>query len=352
LDQINLSSERLKDLKERYNQALPAQLDGNLRALDRLRQEKSTNIEEIDRQTTLKFNLEQQLATTPATLRGVADPAARERDPLLTAYLLKEQEYKNLVAKATDKHPDVVRMKAELDEMRKEVPPEDLEPRSGNGSRNEKVIPTPNPLYQSLSAQLNQVNTELDIRRRERKTLDDQIVRLSREVQSAPQVEQVVTPAERSHAELLKQADALREKLDQARLSENVEKKQKGAQFIIIDEAYLPSEADSPNRTAVFLYGALVSLALAAVTGLAVDLSSRKVYTAGEVERLLEAPILVQIPRMASVLEQRRLRQLKMRYAALFLVAAGAYIGGLYILFLNQSHLVKILEPIIEKFQG
>jgi polysaccharide biosynthesis transport protein len=352
LDQINLSSERLKILKERYSQALPAQLDENLRTLDRLRQERNLNIEEVDRQTTLKLNLEQQLATTTSSLRGALEPAARERDPMLTAYLMKEQEYKNLVAKATQRHPDVVRLKAELEEMRKELPSEDLESGSGKGSQVGMIKSVPNPLYQSLSAQLNQANTELDIRRRQRKTLDDQIAQISREIQNTPQVEQVVSPAERSHAELLKQADALREKLDQARLSENIEKKQKGAQFIIIDEANMPSEPDSPNRTAVFLYGALMSLALALVVGMAADISSRKVYTGSEVERLLDAPILVEIPRIASASEQRRMRRLKLRYAALFLLGAGAYIGCLYLLFLNQSHLVELLEPIIEKFQG
>jgi polysaccharide biosynthesis transport protein len=349
-DQIRFSAERLKDLKERYNGELPSHLDANLRTLDRLQQQKSANMEALDRQTTLQLNLDRQLSETPTSLSGAAQPAAAERDPLLDEYLAKEREYKSLEAKATDQHPDVKRLRAELDMLRKELPPEVLmhDP-STEGAVQVKTV---NPVYQNLLAQLNQVKTELEIRRKEKKSVEDQIGRLNQQVQNSPQVEQVVMSAERSHGELLKQGDELRGKLEQARLSESVEKKQKGAQFIIIDEANLPSDSESPNRSAVFLYGTALSLALASVMAFAVDLSTRRVFTGAEAERILEAPILVEIPRIVSDHDKRRAHRLRAAYAVLFMIGMGAYIGGLYYLFINQSHFVKIIEPLIERFQG
>jgi polysaccharide biosynthesis transport protein len=347
-DKIRVSGERLKDLKEQYNNQLPTQLDANLRALDRLQQQKGANMEALDRQTTLQLNLERQLSETPATLSGAVQ--SMTRDPLLDEYLAKERDFKNLEAKATDKHPDVMRMRAELDVLRKELPTEVLmHAPSTEGAIQAK---TGNPVYQNLMSQLNEVKTEVEIRRREKKLVEDQISRLNQQVQNSPQVEQIIMSAERSHAELLKQADDLREKLEQARLSESVEKKQKGAQFVVIDEANIPSEPDSPNRTAIFLYGSAVSLALAFAIAFVADFSTRRVYTGAEAERILDSPILVEIPRLASDLDKRKARKMRTAYAALFLIGMGAYVGGLYYLFMNQFHVVKFLEPLIEKLQG
>jgi polysaccharide biosynthesis transport protein len=349
-EQMSLSSERLKELKEQYNSELPTQLDANLRTLDRLQQQKGANIEALDRQTTLQLNLEKQISETPATLSGTAQRVAVDRDPLLDVYLAKQRDYQSLEAKATDQHPDVKRLRAELDMLRKELPPEVLtrDP-SAEGAVQVKAV---NPVYQNLLAQLNQVKTEVEIRRREKKSVEDQIAHLNQKVQNSPQVEHIVMSAERSYAELLKQADDLREKLEQARLSENVEKKQKGAQFVIIDEANLPSDPESPNRSAVLFYGTAVSLALALIVAFSVDLSTRRVFTGAEVERIMDTPILVEIPRLVSAYDKRRARKLRTAYAALFMIGMGAYVGGLYYLFMNQSHLVKIIEPLIEKFQG
>jgi len=64
-------------MKERYRYQLPSELETNLRTLDRLQTQKTSNIEAIDRYMTMRLNLEQQIAETPAQSAGSCCPSVR-----------------------------------------------------------------------------------------------------------------------------------------------------------------------------------------------------------------------------------------------------------------------------------
>jgi len=354
MQRLHESSEKLKALKQRYGDELPSQLEANLRTLDRLQQQKTANMEALDRETTLRLNLEQQISQTPAEIpfEDSRVTAMRERNPLLDVYLKKSQEYKDLEAKATSRHPDVVRLKAELELLRKTIPPEDLESLYQSERRLARAATVVNPLYQSLVAQLNQVKTEIEIREREKRVIDNEIAAVTRRVQNTPRVEQEIAATERANAELARQAEELRTKLDQAMLAESLESKDQSAKFTIIDPAHLPTDPVAPDRFGVRMAGAGVSLALALLAGVIVDLSKRKIFTSAELERIFSVPVLVEIPRIESEWLSSQVRRARLRYAALVLLGAGAYGWGLYHLYLNQSHLLKVLDPLIRTMQG
>jgi uncharacterized protein involved in exopolysaccharide biosynthesis len=174
--QLQQSEDGLKSLKERYRYEMPSELETNLRTLDRLQMQKTANSEALDRNTTMQLNLERMISETPSTISREAAaaknllPAPPARNPLVDTYRRKESEYKELAARATEKHPDVVRAKAELDRLKNEIPPEDLiaveQPATAVESPDVPATTLPNPAYQSLLAQLRQLKTEIDIRQR------------------------------------------------------------------------------------------------------------------------------------------------------------------------------------------
>lgn len=348
LSRLSESRERVKALKERYREELPSQLEANLRALDRLQEQKTANEEALDRQTTLKLTIEQQLSQTPKKIRSEAAGGARTLSPLVETYMKKDQEYKDFVARATDKHPDVIRLKSELELLRQSIPPEDLDMISGPGAlaRADDGMEI-NPLYQSLMAQLSQVNTEIEIRQRERRYIERQISQGAQRVMNTPRAEQEIAATERQNEALLKQAEDLRTKLDQANLSQIVESRQQNAQFVVVDPADLPMEPAAPNRGALRLSGIGASLALALVTGILTDLAKRRVFTSFELERVLKAPVLVEIPRISSSRHLPQMRRMRLRLAAAFLAGVCVYGWGLYQLHANKSIVLRVLDPII-----
>ena len=197
-----------------------------------------------------------------------ADAAAATVNPRVDEYRKKEREYRNLVARYTSIHPDVQRAQAELERMRKDIPPEDLVEATQAPTSEGLSVNVPNPLYQSLTAQLREMKTEFEIREKEKKWIESEIERYTQRVQNTPRTEQDVAAVLRTHGELTKQYEDLKNKLAQARLAESLESNQKGSQFVIVDPASYPLIPTKPNRLAIVLAGLALSLGASSRAGI------------------------------------------------------------------------------------
>jgi len=355
--QLRESESRLQAIKGRYRYELPTERDTNLRTLDRLQTQKNSNIEALDRYMSLKLNLEQQLSEIPPEIprEQAMRASAPAADPALEAYRKKEQEYRELVARAKDTHPEVRRVKAELDELRKALPEEALlAVPDGQAGAEQETDPAmaPNPAYQNLATQLRQVNTEIEIREREKTWIENEIALYNRRVANTPRVEQEIAEAVRLNDDLMKEHDSLKAKLSQARLSESAESRQKGAQFRVLDPANYPFEPTPPTPPVIFLAGLAISLLLGVAVAFVVDMASPRVITQAELERVLPTRVLAEIPRITSPSDIRKRRRMGAVYAASGVALAGLYGGCLYLLYLKQSRLLQILDPVIQKIQG
>jgi polysaccharide biosynthesis transport protein len=334
--QLNEAASQLRVMKERYRNELPEHLDTNLRSLDRLHEQLKANTEALDRYVTMRHSLELQLSETmpqiSKTLRpaGSPDRPLTTRSPLVEQYRQKEMLYRELRNRYTERHPDVARLKAELDRLREEIPPEDFEEIQQEQPAEPTVVTEPNPVYQRLTAQLEEVKTEISIRDRERGWIQEQINKLNWRVQNTPQREQEISSLLREHGELQRQYEDLKGKLAQARLAESLESKQKGAQFVILDPASFPMRPAKPNRLLILLLGLAGSLGLGLAVAIGVDFVDQKVWTQTELERLMGMPVLVEIPEIASTRHSRheQMRKRRQTVVAGTLVLAGLVVAG------------------------
>ena len=357
-EQLKQSEDTMRQLKQRYRYDLPSQQESNLRTLDRLQVQKNGNLEALDRYVTLQMNLERQVSETPATISresaaARSGVAATVQNPKVAVYRQKEQEYNDLTVKAKPTHPDVRRLKAELDKLRQEIPPEDL---AASENTNGPAPPTPdmvpNPIYQSLTAQLRQLKTDISIREKEKQWIENEMVKYNQRIQNSPAVEQEMLAITRTNLDLTKQHEELKTKLEQARLAGSLESRQKGAQFEIIDPANYPLEPSPPNRLVILLIGFVISLAAGVAVAVVVNMLNQRVWTHHEIERALEAPVLVEIPSIVTPADLRGARIRKAAVALAFVLAAGLYLGGLYYLYVKQSPVLRLLNPIIEKIEA
>jgi uncharacterized protein involved in exopolysaccharide biosynthesis len=322
-----------------------------MRTLDRLQLEKNSNIEAIDRSITLQMNLEMQISQTPPTIPvESAKTAAAAKNPLVAEYLKKEQEYNDLIAKAKPTHPDVRRLAAEMEQLKKDIPPEDLIVKP-EGAAAESAPPAmaPNPVYQNLVGQLNQVKTEISIREQQKKRIENDMQQYSQRIQAMPAVEQQMLAITRANEDLTKQHDDLKVKLEEARLAGSLESRQKGAQFDIVDPANYPLEPAPPGRSMILLVGLAISLAGGLVCAVIANTLNQKVWTHHELERALNIPVLVEIPSITIPGDTRRLMYKRVVHVALFVIGTTVYAGGLYYLYLRQAPVLRLFDPLIEK---
>ncbi|HEY2934562.1 MAG TPA: hypothetical protein VGK99_22730 [Acidobacteriota bacterium] len=339
-EQLQQAEGTRRELKERYRYELPDQSEMNLRTLDRLQEQLKANSEAFDRYVTLRLSLERQISETSPFIEAIESRGSQDRttiSPILAEYKEKERAYKDLAAKYTEKYPDVIRAKSELDQLKKEIPaqsfiekPTTMEP---------KVTTKPNPVYQKLVAQLEDVKTEIGIRDRQRGQIQAEISKYTQRLENSPQAEQAITTTFRDYEALSKRYEDLKSKLSEAKLAKNLESKDERTQFVILDPANLPVKPAKPNRLKLILIGLFLSLGLSVVVVTGVDFFGQKLWTQAEVEKLLGVPVLIEIPEIVSDEDLHRIkRQTLVATLALIIVVAFCLVT-LY--FLHTNHQLR-----------
>ena len=361
-EQLHESETRLKSIKSRRQFELPDQREANLRTLDRLGTDKKTNAEALDRYTTIRLNLETEISQTPPTLPKTTPfvgPVATK--PSVSAakveeYLKVQKEYEEISAKYTPRHPEVQAAKALLERLKQQIPADVLAAASReetaenltaalNNTNNEV---DPNPLYQKLLGQLQEVKTEFEIRNREKAWIESEITKYSQRIENTPIAEQDIADALRRNEDLKKQYDDLRNKLAQARLSESLESKQKGSQFVIVDPANYPLTPAKPDKRLVFLAGEVISLLLSVAFVVAIHIAHQRVWRQSEVETFWGVPVLVDIPEIVTDSDLAAGRRKQFFYVGCS--AAGALVWSfcLYIVYHNPGFVLNQLDPILK----
>jgi uncharacterized protein involved in exopolysaccharide biosynthesis len=353
---LSNSDQSLVALKTEHIYELPERLDSNQRDLERLYTDKRSNEEALSRLASTRLGYEQLMAQIPEYLDAPPRPAAlqeaKEKNPYVDIYLRRKAEYQEERAGHSDTHPNVLQAKARLDRARAEVPA-DLLDTLDNPKPAEKpaeVAPTKykNPSYTSFENEMRNLRTEYDIKMSERKAIDEAIARLTKRVDNTPRVELALTPVKRTNEDLRKQRDELHTDLTKARLSESLESRAGGSQFVVQDTANLPAEAEKPNKWAVLGMGCLASLALSIAFAFIVDLARQRVWTQSEIESLWGVPVMVDIPAIVSDADQIALRKKKLAFATFFLAGFAVYSVFLYGVYLKQHYILQQLEPVLQ----
>ncbi|MEJ2080329.1 MAG: hypothetical protein P8Z74_20415 [Acidobacteriota bacterium] len=311
--QLKAEEQQLAQFNERFRYELPDQLDANLRTLDRLQNDLNANAESRDRYLSMKLDLERQLSeTSPVITREQRQQSSGRNasvSPLVERYRQTEMALAEARSRYTDKHPDVVRLKSELERLRDQIPPEDLiaeSPEDSGSSVGE--IREPNPVYQKLTSQMNQITTELRILDQKRDQIQSDIDRYSERVENTPKREQAIAVHRREYEALQAKYSDLESKLTQARLASSLESTQRGEQFQIIDPASFPLQPSKPNRWLVLGVGLGLALVISIALAVVVDFLDQRIWSVNEVTEHLSLPVIGEIPEILSDQDLKRLR--------------------------------------------
>jgi polysaccharide chain length determinant protein (PEP-CTERM system associated) len=313
----------MKSFRERNMGKLPQQLDANLRILERLQQQLQTLATSIksaeDRSLILQNQIEQLKKSAvvqvprPAggghtlTVVGEEIPAGRTpEDPIVTQWNQLKRDLTAARAKYTESHPDVVDLKrkiANLEPAAKEI----LEKQKAlmearRAARANEPVVTNDPATDRLIAQYHDQYTaallEAERLRGEEKKLKEEIVSYKKRIEDTPKLEQELSLLNRDSDLLKTTYQSLKDKKIQSQMAENLEKKQQGEQFKILDPARYPEKPVKPDRDRILIMGAFIGLAAGLGLAWFRDTLDQSFHSEEELETDLGLPILATLPNM------------------------------------------------------
>jgi len=255
---------RIATFKQSYMGELPEQSDTNLKMVEALQAKLEISMQALDKAEQRKLYIQGQIAQGRQAVlpqRSYA-PAA---PPPPSRLDLARTELAALLTQYTERHPDVIRKRAEIASLEKEEREKKSAPAPVAAAEPLPVAPPVDPM---LRAELDGVDLEIRGLTGERERILAQIGQFQGRLENVPRVEQQLLSLTRDYDNIKKSYDSLLEKRINARLAENLEKSQQGEQFTILEKAIPPERPSGPNKPLILLAG----LAAGGVLGIALAL--------------------------------------------------------------------------------
>jgi len=230
----------------------------------------------------------------------------------------------------TSRHPDVVRIEAELALLREQVAA------SGADESAPKSLSEQNARSEQQRAELRAAATREDITLL-RESIEDLEARLAR----TAGVSELLDGLGREYDHLYRSYQDFSTRLQQASVQADLERRQLGEKFRILESAEAAPQPSSPNRILLLSLGTLLGLALGAGVGLVVEMTDSSIHTSNELQQSLGIPVLVSVPRIMLESDRAaRSRRILRETVAAIAVVVFVLLGGLVTyFFVNMSGL-------------
>jgi polysaccharide biosynthesis transport protein len=327
----------LQVYQQQHRGALPAQLDTNLRTLDRLQKDLNA-IDDSIKRAELALAEERQnaveerrllqdftlLSMQPTATTSAPQPLDRKSQTSPKLEALK-QELARLRATFNENYPDIVSIKKQIEEL-SQIVSQQPETSAPSGALSPEIsaeltaLPMPaatkgtsRPVREGKgqgaamaisSAGNATTERELAALRAKRDKISAEMQKRDEAVNATPANEERLTILTRDYSISLKNYQDLMTKRLQAKISEDLEKKQQAEQFRILDPANFPTEPTKPNRPLVISLGGVIG----AGCGIGLILLLHHVHPAlrkaEDVYRVFGIPVLVTIPRYRTDVNQ------------------------------------------------
>ena len=354
--------QRITAYKEQNLGELPEQREVNLRTLERLQQQLSLAHENNRRASERRQNITQSLndLDLASAMGGTGAGGAMNVAPGETAAArlsILRNELAALQTTYSDKYPDVIQVKEQIrllevrvKEEEKKVAAAAAAPKTAaqaptTSRRNRDLgLAVNNPYVLSLMQQLDQANVEAKASTDEIGNLNRQLAVYQRRLEMTPKREQELALITRDYETTRDMFRSLLAKRGEADVAADLEQRQKGDTFRVIEPATLPDRPAGPNRIRLLLVGLALALGAAGVAVILAEQVDTSYRRADEV-RAAGVPVLSTIPRI--VTEADRLGALRQRRLAVVAVTAGLMlvVGTSFVVAHNNQSLVSVLTP-------
>jgi len=324
---LEAREKQLQSFKSNYVMDLPESKQFHMEALNNLRSQLEASQDRLRRAQQDKMMLQSMMSTNAPTVDldagggGSATPSA-----LQTQIQKLESRLAELRVRYGPNFPDVRKAQADLDRLKKKETTEKTQtPALAPVEAAPLATSKRNPV---IEAQIQKLNQEIEEQNKLRGPLQQQIDFHVSKLERVPIFEQQIVGLMRDYDSLRSHYQNLLDKKLSAQMASELEARQKGERFTILDPAPIPNQPFGPNRVLISFAGLAVGLFGGIGLAIAAEMMDQSVRSEHEAAHLLGFPVLAGIPQTYSKVQMRS-RKLRFTVAAILTICFSSGLGVL-----------------------
>jgi protein tyrosine kinase modulator len=292
---------KVEGYRRAYAGQLPSQLESNLQVLRSGESQLATIADSLDRDRERHLLLERQLGDLeqqpedPPVVppSGVLSPS-QQLDKL-------KDTLRAMQLRLKPDHPDVQRLSRAIRELEQKIADDggtvEDAPSTRELARRKRI--------DDLRAELEMLDRQMAKKQADEQRFRDEMKAYQARVEAAPTRESEMTEMNRDYETLQELYKSLLAKKEESKIAANLERRQIGEQFKLLDPARIAEKPFSPNRIRLNLVGMGGGLLISILLVGLLEYRDRTFKTDEEVARVLSLPVLAVIPLMRTAAEQK-----------------------------------------------
>ena len=310
---------KLEDYRKRFSGELPSQLDANIQSVQNVQLQIQSLVESLNRDRDQRRNVERQLAdlqagapSTAPTVVTVTDGQAPTGGTTAQQLEVARNTLQALELRLKPNHPDIGLWKRRIRDLERKAEAEALDAPVSDAVPARAASPTETLRQKRMAehqAEIEQLDAQVAFKQNEEKRLRTAAGSYQQRIEMAPTRESELVELTRDYATLQTMYTNLLGKKEEAKISANLERRQVGEQFKLLDPARLAEKPFSPDRQRINLFGIMGGLALGIGLVMLLEYRDSSFKTDDEVVNILQLPVLAVVPVMLSDAERRARRR-------------------------------------------
>jgi polysaccharide chain length determinant protein (PEP-CTERM system associated) len=295
--------------KTQFMGELPEQREANLRVLEQLQLQYQRNSDSLRAAQDRRLIIQKQLSDLELTIAsesrtgGTSSQTGRDRSSQETQLEQFRNQLSDLQTKYTEKHPDILTVRKRIAELEAEIEKGKAEKEKGPKEGGQKY--TFDPRYNEIKERLMVTERETERLKEEDGKVRAQIAKYSERVEKTFTREQEITLLTRDYQNAKETYESLLKKSQEAQQAENLERRQKGEQFKVIDPARIPEKPFKPDIPKILLFGLLLGMGCGFGMAFFKEQNDRSFRDAEDLETTLGFKVLANIPKIEQKIEKK-----------------------------------------------
>ena|SRR5579872_1628120 len=314
---------KVQAVKSRYIAELPESEAVHERALSALETELRADMDAMNRGAQQKSYLQTILATTPPVVNLDNSTGSDDAGALETQLASLQADRDQMLSHYGPEHPDVRKKNAEIETVQKKL--DEVNKASG------KKAPTTHSRNPVVEGQIAALDAEMQRMAQHEKEVKEQIAFHESKLQRAPALSQELAAVESQADAARDQYKKLQERKFTADMSQDMEARQQGERFVVLEPALPPEKPAEPNRPLINGIGFAAAFIIGILVAFALEVMDSTVKTQREVTTQLPVPIFGEIPWLPTQAGTRRLRMRSLMAAAANGTLALLFLAIVYI---------------------